>query len=645
MYGSEGASGYVIPRYRAPGDAPWYHVLHGNIPGHQIDFMYCPEVPQGPLTTTHFSHLARLMKYIEPATGATHAFAIGNLSRDDTQHEPGHGAVGLIFGFRIGGTVDHAGRGNPPFAHGLVAVDRDLGYATLLEASATFYRHVMNATEVNSSAGMFYREYVAAVREAPERVAHVLERYVEEYGDLPYLRRSSATWDWKVDDGVAPKRVVIVHKHDEPFGAIAHAAARIAAVLYRSNIKWTSISSGREADIPGGVSVRFVRERDLTMEDHRHGVLLRIEDVSEDEGEIARGMFGARPQGEEEDKPQFGGWRERFAAQQGGTGPLGAPAHAAGGGMPGGALHERERRAAGSAPPSQRAVGLRWNDAHAPGRLAEAGGSGAGLGVTGGASGPASVSAAQQVGPKGTLVIDTEKLLGGAARSAALSAAVEAGHTGPVRMGQAGLGNAAAGQPAGGAAGVAASGAWSAPAAGAPLPPLPGGGGGEERDEIPVIVEKPAASRKWLWAVAGLGVAAAAGAVAVLLSQRVPGVGPAVPDATGAGVTPPPSESAAPPAPSAEASAAATGAAATGAPSATSLPSPWAPPAETAKPQAGQEQPQQDEPPPKTQQSGRTRNTKAGGAATGRFEPKPRGGKVPASSTAEPPLPEGKPDF
>ncbi|WP_437289633.1 hypothetical protein [Sorangium sp. So ce406] len=649
MYGSEGASGYVIPRYRAPGDAPWYHVLHGNIPGHQIDFMYCPEVPQGPLTTTHFSHLARLMKYIEPATGATHAFAIGNLSRDDTQHEPGHGAVGLIFGFRIGGTLDHAGRGNPPFAHGLVAVDRDLGYATLLEASATFYRHVMNATEVNSSAGMFYREYVAAVRDAPERVAHVLERYVEEYGDLPYLRRSGATWDWKVDDGAAPKRVVIVHKHDEPFGAIAHAAARIATVLYRSNIKWTSITSGREADIPGGVSVRFVRERDITMED-RNGVLLRIEDVSEDEGEIARGMFGARPQGELEEKPQFGGWRERFAAQQGGAAPPGATrgyGAAAGAGptipVPAGALLEMDRRAAAGAPPSQRAVGLRWNDAHAPGRagggLAEAGaGAAAGLGVTGAAGGPVSVSAAHQVGPKGTLVIDTEKLLGGAA----LSAGVEAGSTGPVRMGQAGLGNAASGQPAGGAAGMAASGAWSAPAAGAPLP---GGGAGEERDEIPVIVEKPAASRKWIWAVAGLGFAAVAGAVAVLVTQRVPGVGPAVPDATGADVTPPPSGSAAPPGPSTEASGAATGAAATGAPSATALPSPWALPAETAKPQAGQEQPQQDEPQPKTQPSGRTRNTKAGGAATGRFEPKPRGGKVPASSTAEPPLPEGKPDF
>ncbi|WP_437511481.1 hypothetical protein [Sorangium sp. So ce1099] len=513
MYGSEGASGYVIPRYRAPADAPWYHVLHGNIPGHQIDFMYCPEVPQGPLTTTHFSHLARLMKYIEPATGATHAFAIGNLSRDDTQHEPGHGAVGLIFGFRIGGAVDHAGRGNPPFAHGLVAVDRDLGYATLLEASATFYRHVMNATELNSSAGMFYREYVGAVREAPERVPHVLERYVEEYGDLPYLRRSSATWDWVVDEGTLPKRVVIVHKHDEPFGAIAHAAARIATVLYRSNIKWTSITSGREADIPGGVSVRFVRERDVSMEE-RHGVLIRIEEVAENEAEIARGMFGARPQGEQEEKPQFGGgWRERFAAQQaGGAAQVGGGAVLAG--------PPSEGRRAPSAPPGPRRG--EWGEAR---------------GVEGpGAMGASMSAAASAMGPKGTLVIDTDKLLRGVVPGEAAPVHVAAGGAAP---GGHGLGGGATGripyELAHGGAATALPGPSLGSGAGAPPPSLPrpvaarSDAGGDDLAEIPVIVEQPRKSRTALWVVAGLGCAAAAAGVAWVVTSRNPAVQPEQP--------------------------------------------------------------------------------------------------------------------
>ncbi|XXT22117.1 hypothetical protein WME94_11210 [Sorangium sp. So ce429] len=511
MYGSEGASGYVIPRYRAPADAPWYHVLHGNIPGHQIDFMYCPEVPQPPLTTTHFSHLARLMKYIEPATGATHAFAIGNLSRDDTQHEPGHGAVGLIFGFRIGGAVDHAGRGNPPFAHGIVAVDRDLGYTSLLEASATFYRHVMNATELNSSAGMFYREYVGAVREAPERVPHVLERYVEEYGDLPYLRRSGATWDWVADEGALPKRVVIVHKHDEPFGAIAFAAAKIASVLYRSNIKWTSITSGREADIPGGVSVRFVRERDVTM-DERHGVLLKIEEVAEDEGGIAR-VFGARPQGEQGEKPQFGGgWRERFAAQQaGGAAQL---VQAGGGGAQAG-----ERGRSPSAPPSQRHP--EWGDARA----------------AAGQSGSASPAALSAKGPQGTLVIDTEKLMRRAAPGDAAPghAAPGSGALGGPGVSSGATGRIAAYEPVRGGADAAAlsarsngagAGAVGPPQAGVRPVAAPADAGRDDLAEIPVIIEQPRKSRTALWVVAGIGCAAAAAGVAWAVTSRGPEVQP-----------------------------------------------------------------------------------------------------------------------
>ncbi|MEZ4295607.1 MAG: hypothetical protein R3B70_11575 [Polyangiaceae bacterium] len=105
---------YVIPRYRAPADTAFFHFLHGTVPGHQIDFMYCPEVPQGPLKQTHFGHLARLIKYIEPRQGAAYAFALGNLSRDDVQHEPGHGGLAILFALRVPGVTDHAGCDMPP---------------------------------------------------------------------------------------------------------------------------------------------------------------------------------------------------------------------------------------------------------------------------------------------------------------------------------------------------------------------------------------------------------------------------------------------------------------------------------------------------------------------------------------------------
>ena len=94
----ERATSYIVPTYEAPPGLCWYQFLHGNVPGHQIDFIYRTEVPQGPLTPQHFSHLARLVRYIEPRSRSAHAFAIGNLSRDDTQYEPGRGGVEINAG-------------------------------------------------------------------------------------------------------------------------------------------------------------------------------------------------------------------------------------------------------------------------------------------------------------------------------------------------------------------------------------------------------------------------------------------------------------------------------------------------------------------------------------------------------------------
>ena len=306
------AAGYVVPRYQATQDATWFHVLHGNIPNHQIDFMYCPEVPQGLITPTHFSHMTRLMKYIEPQTHASHAFAIGNLSRDDTQHEPGHGGLGIIFGMRIGGATDHAGRQNPPFAHGVLTVDRELNHAALLEAAATFYRHVMYAGEAQSTTSDFYRAYVRTMLEVPDQIVEVLSRYLEDFNDLPRLTRSRLGWDWEADEDAVPRRVTIVHVDGESFGAIALVAARIGSLLYRSSIKWTAITTGREADIPGGVSVRFVSERDITAEDRRSEQFHRMDELPSEEAALARDLFGARPRGGEERR--YVGWRERFAA-------------------------------------------------------------------------------------------------------------------------------------------------------------------------------------------------------------------------------------------------------------------------------------------------------------------------------------------
>src|SRR5580704_2400587 len=245
---------YVVPRYRAAEDERWYHFLHGNVPGHQIDFMYRPEVPQGPLCRQHYSHLERLVNFIEPHESSAFAFAIGNLSRDDTQHEPGHGGVALILGLRVRGATDHAGRPDPPFAHAVATIDRALDAPALFAAAMTFHRRVLG----DAASAEWYRSYVRAAAEAPAETERILAGYVASFHDLPRIEPSTMSLAWTTGGVTRAGRVVFVYPDDAPFEVLARGASRIAAVLYRSDVRWSAISSGREADLPNGVGVRFV---------------------------------------------------------------------------------------------------------------------------------------------------------------------------------------------------------------------------------------------------------------------------------------------------------------------------------------------------------------------------------------------------
>jgi hypothetical protein len=302
----ERVQGYAVPTYRALEDTSWYHFLHGNVPGHQIDFIYRPDVPQGPLTRQHFSHLARVMKYIEPQTNGDFAFAIGNLSRDDTQYEPGHGGLAIIFGLRIRGVTDHAGRQDPPFAHGIAAIDRALDGATLLTAAEAFHAHVLGARESES----WYRAYVRFAQEDRSAMPGVIEGYVDRFEDLPQPEASALGAAWVTGGAAQPRRIVIAHEDDVPFSEIAAVAARLAAVLYRSDIRWTVISTGREDDVPNGVSVRLLARSELSAADAA-GVVYELSELPDDEAEIAALLFSAKPVAVEAKRTR--NWRDRYS--------------------------------------------------------------------------------------------------------------------------------------------------------------------------------------------------------------------------------------------------------------------------------------------------------------------------------------------
>lgn len=310
---------YVVPTYEAPEGCCWYHFLHGNVPGHEIDFIYRPDVPQGALTRQHFSHLSRLVRYIEPRSRSACAFAIGNLSRDDTHYEPGHGAVALIFGLRIRGAKDHAGRQDPPFCHAVAAVDRHLDQASLLEATVAIHRRLLPDEESTAEGSGWYHTYVRHTQ-SPQALRTLLRDYVAEFDELRAPRVSGLGLRWTMGDRSPPKRVVIVHGEGETFEVVAACAARIAGVLVESDIQWSVISSGREADLPSGVSVRFVPEQEAGAGEA--GVrVVRCEAVPEDPEEIAEQLFGAQAVQISLLATPRVGWRELEEKPASGDGP------------------------------------------------------------------------------------------------------------------------------------------------------------------------------------------------------------------------------------------------------------------------------------------------------------------------------------
>ncbi len=276
---------YQVPQYKLEPGEVWFHFLHGNVPGHQIDFMYRPEVPQAPLTRQHFSHLARVVKYIEPRHSAAYSFAITNLSRDDNQYEPGHGGVGFVFGLRINGARDHAGRQDPPFCHSAVLVDRHLDAGTLYSVAVQFYQKLLPDEESHVQGRGWYHTYVQHAQN-PAALIALLNAYVNDFRDMHAPQPSRLRHRWTVEGASVPRRVTIVHPDRVDFPSIAGCMARFAEVLIESDIKWTAVSTGREQDVPGGLTVRFVPRREA-VDALADEVLLYVEQMPTEPAEIA----------------------------------------------------------------------------------------------------------------------------------------------------------------------------------------------------------------------------------------------------------------------------------------------------------------------------------------------------------------------
>jgi hypothetical protein len=255
------ATAAALGRYRSPQYEPvagevWHHVLYGHVPKHQMDFILRPVVPYHRLRPQHLAHLGALIKFLAPAADESYSFSIGNLSCDDTQHLPGRGGLALMLGTRIAGLRDHALRDSPVFAHAIVCIDQRLDPELLHAVAVRFKERVLR-----EGLGWYNSYYGIGQPDAGERTL----AYIRSFTDLPDPDSESEAPVW-FHETPPPYNLIYIQCGAADFSQIAWCAARLAAILYRTGLRWTSISTGTEPVLRKtfdgdeyGVAVRLLR--------------------------------------------------------------------------------------------------------------------------------------------------------------------------------------------------------------------------------------------------------------------------------------------------------------------------------------------------------------------------------------------------
>ncbi|HNN90785.1 MAG TPA: hypothetical protein PKI03_00890 [Pseudomonadota bacterium] len=223
----------------------WYHVLFGHVPRYQMEFILRPELPWRKFRPQHFAHLGPQIKFLTPSAGQSFALAIGNLSSNDTQHIPGRGGLSILVSTRVSDLRDHAQRESPVFAHGLIAIDEPLQIAEMTRVVSEFTHHVL------TDGLRFYRNYYTSGDAGNFERVH---GYIRSLRDLNQNADSADPVAEGTDDAF-----VQYVRNDPPLynhifidcrradqASIIALAARLGVLLYRSNLKWSLVTTGSE---------------------------------------------------------------------------------------------------------------------------------------------------------------------------------------------------------------------------------------------------------------------------------------------------------------------------------------------------------------------------------------------------------------
>ncbi len=249
-------------RYIAPPGSSWLHYLHGNVPGHQLDWICRPRGMPGGVTPQHVQHLLDLVQVHDVPGPSEVTLTFANLSLKDTTWRPGHGGLGVVTHFRIPASLDHGGRKNPRFIHALVGVDLPLDRSSIESAvKALFQATLADRAAPDRPVDWWYARYLAAAEHGEQTALDVLESYFASFGRLDVNPRGPGGPRWALADSARLPREIRVRcgpRTPETWSDAVESMVGLASVLYWSKVPWAAITTGAGRGGDDGLVIRFL---------------------------------------------------------------------------------------------------------------------------------------------------------------------------------------------------------------------------------------------------------------------------------------------------------------------------------------------------------------------------------------------------
>ncbi|MCB9744026.1 MAG: hypothetical protein H6740_15605 [Alphaproteobacteria bacterium] len=286
----------------------WALGLHGNVPGHQLDWIQRPELEGAGLRPHQLAQLMALIRDHDVPSPERATLTLGNLSRGLSKQGPGRDAMGLVCHFRVASRLDHGGRLNPRFVTAAVFTGPTLSPAALSAA----LEHLMGATGAREAgarraADAWYARYVD-VAQAGADVAPLVEELLHRL-EIPSDEQAGGDEGWGPRDGATLPQRLVVTCEDELAREATEFMAHVAWMLSRSTLSWHSVTTSRAlVQLDEGLVVQVLPDHERRS---WSGQTFALRALGRDAESAARALLGLVPMRRERFVPLSAWSRER----------------------------------------------------------------------------------------------------------------------------------------------------------------------------------------------------------------------------------------------------------------------------------------------------------------------------------------------